>query len=271
MSFIQIFSSSFSPIQPEMVKDTNAYVECKPQKKSSSLISLLYQFKISYNEKETLPVIPDGCIDILFNLDAHEPTAIVAASPTHRREELFNKDELYFGIRLYPEQGTYLLTCSIKEIVESKVIPLADISHLAHTMLDRLRSLKTFKERVIWVLTNLEVPQQNDHYSTNILQSCLDQIYLSNGLVSPKELSTATGYSDRYIRKIFSDYVGFSPKQFSQIVRLQYSVNQILHNQLWVDDLLDQLNYYDKSHFYKDFKRYMLVTPKEYWEIVRKS
>jgi AraC-like DNA-binding protein len=269
---MQTFSFNFSPIQPEMVKGANEYIEFKPHTNDSNLISLFYQFKISHSEKGAVPVIPDGCIDILFNLDALKPTGLVAASPTYRREELFNTDELYFGIRLFPDQGQQILTCSIKEIIKCKVVPFTDVSHFGMTILDELRDLKSFEERVRWVLSRSRLLPPATHYEKNILNSCLDKIYLSNGLASARELATETGYSDRYIRNIFNEYIGFSPKQFSQIIRLQTNISNILHNQLRVDDLLDQLNnYYDKSHFYKDFKRYMLLTPKEYFDIVREK
>ena len=82
-----------------------------------------------------------------------------------------------------------------------------------------------------------------------------------------KQLAAKTGYSDRYIRKKFEAYIGFAPKQFSQIVRFQHSVHELLNHQSPLDDLIDHYGFFDEAHFYKGFKKFTTLTPKQYKEI----
>ncbi|TWE01095.1 AraC family transcriptional regulator [Neobacillus bataviensis] len=254
----------FNPTQPEMKSHCHLYREHQPEKTSAREVSLFYQFKIDRSSPGTLPIIPDGCIDLLFCFNPSNTFAVIGTSPQHRCSYTFKNDSEYFGVRLLPEQSSFKFKCSTKELIQQQQIPLSDVLHIDHSLLEELENRSTFQERVTYFNSYLKSNLPEVDYERNLITYCLNKIYSTEGQLNIKELACETGYSDRYIRKKFEDYIGFSPKQFSQIVKLQHSVHKLLNHNLDLNDIIEEHGFYDTSHFYKGFKKYMEVTPEQY-------
>ena len=71
--------------------------------------------------------------------------------------------------------------------------------------------------------------------------------------------------SQRPLQRIFSQYVGVSPKWVIMRYRLQEAADQLARNEIvnWPKMALD-LGYFDQAHFIKDFKMIVGRTPAEY-------
>jgi AraC-like DNA-binding protein len=69
----------------------------------------------------------------------------------------------------------------------------------------------------------------------------------------------------RKLQRLFEQYVGVSPKWVIQLYRLQNAAEMIDNGiaQDWLE-LCGNLGYYDQSHFIKDFKAVIGLTPDEY-------
>ncbi|WKB35430.1 helix-turn-helix domain-containing protein [Terrilactibacillus sp. S3-3] len=83
------------------------------------------------------------------------------------------------------------------------------------------------------------------------------------------DLSGEIGYTSQYIRKKFEKYIGFSPKQFCQVVKFQNSLDRILGASAGDFDFMDitlESGFYDQSHFIRGFKKFANFTPKQYME-----
>ena len=86
-------------------------------------------------------------------------------------------------------------------------------------------------------------------------------ILQSQGIINvEKELNT--GISPRQLRRLFTYYIGDTPKTFCKVVRFQNilqakpSRQSLRKNKLFFD-----LGYYDQAHFIKDFKHLYGLTP----------
>lgn len=257
-------NSAFNPTQPEMKANCHFYMEYKPDVTSQTDISLFYQFQLNEQSKGVLPIIPDGCIDLLFNCDPNAPFSVIATSPKQRCSYQFKNNSLYFGVRLFPEQCKLKFRTSMKELIQHQQLPLFDILDLNQSSQELIATLPNFKERILFFISLINSKPLDETYDWKLINFCLNKIYTTLGLVNIKDLSIETGYSDRYLRKKFEEYIGFSPKQFSQIVRLQHSVQDLLNSHPPLNDLLDHYGFYDQSHFYKGFKKLMSLTPQEY-------
>ncbi|PKG24868.1 AraC family transcriptional regulator [Niallia nealsonii] len=255
----------FTPSQPELKFSSQNYIEYCPQNLIRSEVSLFYQFTIDRHDEGFLQVIPDGCFDLLFCTHPIHPFAVIASSPNQRCIYNFQPDCEYFAVRFYPEQNSLPFAIPLKELIQQQQVPLFDVVNLPSFLLEKIASFPNFQERVKWFQHFLHTIQQKSDYTHNLVSHCIKKIYSSNGAINIKELSTETGYSDRYIRKKFEETIGFSPKNFSQIVRLQYSINEILNVTSPMEDKMDY-GFFDQSHFYKNFKKHMALTPKQFRE-----
>lgn len=76
-----------------------------------------------------------------------------------------------------------------------------------------------------------------------------------------------TGLNKRTLQRLFDRYVGVSPKWVIQRCRLHEAAEWIGQGSIqhW-SELSAELGYYDQSHFIRDFKSVVGVSPMEYWQ-----
>ncbi len=256
----------YFPSQPEIQLNTKSYQEIKPVDSFyGSHIALFYQFTTTLNSEDTLSLIPDGCFDILFRCRKQTPHAILWTSPLQRRvQHNFQKNCEYFGVRFFPEQGLIKLKYPMKEMLDRQ-IPLLDVTSIDAAVIEKMCYASSFEERIKLFQRYLLRLEPNTNQDYEIVASAIKNITESSGLLNISDLSKKVGYSDRYIRGKFEEYIGFSPKQFCQIVKFQ----NCLHKLLFEDDqdLLDLIydyGYFDQAHFIKGFKKFAYYTPGKY-------
>ncbi|MBB5323249.1 AraC-like DNA-binding protein [Anoxybacillus tepidamans] len=266
----------YFPFQPEIQASTNSYIELKPiGQLIGKDIALFYQFKTNNDSAYSISLVPDGCFDILFCCSSSKPSAFLWTSPFQRRKQpKFLSNCEYFGVRFFPEQGMIKLKYPMKELLEQQ-IPLFDVMTGDLSIIEEIAAGKNFDERIRIFKKFLDRTKYEVDYDQKIIDYAIEKIYLSNGVLNINHLSEEIGYSDRYIRKIFEKHIGFSPKQFCQIVKFQNSLDMILKadNPLLLNSksLPSDNGYYDQSHFIREFKKFVLLTPKQYKEIYKPS
>lgn len=95
--------------------------------------------------------------------------------------------------------------------------------------------------------------------------SIVNHIYKSEGLLSVDDILNTFSISKRSLERLFNKEVGASPYRFICLVRFNYIIRKIQSGEFTdLLELIDEYNYYDKSHFEKDFKKFMGQTLKDY-------
>lgn len=260
----------FKPIQPEW-NGKLSYIttlECTSQFKSS--ISFVYQFEIlSTDEQEILlPGIPDGCIDLIFNLHGDQKDCYLVPSPKARHYLSFKTNTLYFGIRLLPLQSAFSFDIALGEINLYKRIPLFEINKKFLLLFEQLMCVNTLDERLQAVENFLYHTTKEYSTPSNIVSACIDYALCTNGNLYVKELESLTGYSDRYLRKLFQQEIGMSPKTLLEMIYFQFTIQEMLKGDFSIEKHLSKNDLYDASHFYKKFKRLTNMTPIEYQKLI---
>lgn len=101
---------------------------------------------------------------------------------------------------------------------------------------------------------------------TPFVRFATQRIYHTNGTVSMDALRGHIQASTRHIEKTFKQYVGMPPKQYAQLIRIKKA-------SMWLADprfkgkigqVAHALDYYDQSHFLKDFKAVAHQTPSQF-------
>ena len=103
---------------------------------------------------------------------------------------------------------------------------------------------------------------------SNIISSCLDFALTAKGNLHVKELESLTCYSERYLRKLFQQEIGISPKSFLETIYFQFTLHEMLRGDFNVEKHLSTNDLYDVSHFYKRFKKFTNMTPTEYQKLI---
>jgi len=97
------------------------------------------------------------------------------------------------------------------------------------------------------------------------IQQAIQLIIDNNGSLEIQQLNKALHITERTFERRFLTQVGVSPKQFSQIIRFQQSLNQLMDKDYdKLTDIVYNNGFADQSHFIRVFKAFTGKTPKQF-------
>ena len=85
-----------------------------------------------------------------------------------------------------------------------------------------------------------------------------------NKSLSLEELSRLVDYTPQYLSSLFSNEVGMSIQEFLQRLRMEEACKLLTNTTLSMAEIAAAVGYQDTRHFSKVFRRYQLISPKEY-------
>ena len=135
---------------------------------------------------------------------------------------------------------------------------------MAESMDERYSLFRTAYQKMI------EKEQLSDS-KKNIVDYMIKRIYETNGRIVIGELAEETNYSSCYLRRVFREKNGISPKQFAQYIRFQSLLEKNEKQKLRYDELALECGYYDEPHMMKEFKLYSGVTLEKYRKLRSKT
>ena len=250
----------FQGIQFGMLWETEEYTE--KQKVYGDQPVLYYQFRTG---EKALPIVPDGCVDILFCCDPARPYAKVCGTLLERLPIPLEPYCLFFGVRLSPALSAELAGLPMKEVVNVQprieyVLP--GYKYLAEQIAEepdfqaRIRRFERESARLL-------IRESN---RPTLIDQCWRIIERSGGTISIEELSRATGYSTRYLRAKFEETLGISPKLFIRIIRFQHTLSLIMNHggEMELTSIASDRGFFDQAHLIKDFKSFSHLTPMQF-------
>ncbi|MCW8329798.1 helix-turn-helix domain-containing protein [Photobacterium sp. SDRW27] len=181
------------------------------------------------------------------------------------KRQLFGPARL-FGISFRPAMRQVFIPVQVEHT--EQILSWADLSIPSLTQLEiTLRNEPDFHSKIqlveLWLLKQLE--QQIIDYSQGQapLHCAIQSIHQSHGQLSLSEKWAAEqGVSSRHLRRLFLHNLGMTPKQYSDVVRLQSCIQLIDHQGL--NALYQSHDYCDESHLIRQFKKFTGVTPRNF-------
>jgi len=219
-------------------------------------------------------IIPDGCIEIVFNLADRfrrydpvgaslQPFSLVAGQM--RRSVLIGPsgDVRLFGIRFFPLGAQRFFRMDLSELTD-RIEALDTVWKGTDEIVDQLAAAEDHEQRVHIAEVALRsriVPTREDRRT----QAAVDMIRSSRGAVAIARLAEHLELSERRLERRFATAIGLSPKSFARIIRFQSLLRSIEQNSD-LSDLAFQYGYYDQSHMTADFRQFANTTPKAFLE-----
>ena len=99
----------------------------------------------------------------------------------------------------------------------------------------------------------------------SIVKSTVQVLLATKGNTSISNILKDDLSKRRQLERKFSKQIGISPKQLGKVIRLQSALKMLLSEE--GDNLTTiayKSEYYDQSHFIKDFKEFTGISPKEF-------
>jgi AraC-like DNA-binding protein len=95
----------------------------------------------------------------------------------------------------------------------------------------------------------------------NLVENCLNLISAKQD-VKVSDLEQSTGYTIRWIEKIFIEYLGSTPGHLISISRLNKFIELLNYNKNQrLTNLALESGYYDQSHLIREMRKYTDDTP----------
>jgi AraC-like DNA-binding protein len=173
----------------------------------------------------------------------------------------------FIAVVFQPYFLNMLLKTSAKE-VKNQIISVEDVVKDKFTPFQEKLFYKTNPATVIDDLNVFFTQFISKEIGTDyqLIAAIQKHILQHKGSVSSKDLEYFTGYSERHLERKFDDYLGISPKKYTNIIRLHYFLS--LMNQGIIDENMTMLSYHagysDQSHLIREFKKNIGLTPKQY-------
>ena len=195
-------------------------------------------------EKKTVPVMPDSCMSLVFRGKDRSVSSYICGVTDEIKKLVINPGECYIFIKFIPGAG-FLLTKEPASSIANRAVPLKEETGGNKHPVSRARAM-------LREMTS-ELPRESNIY---LIKRCTDRILREKGNIRIEDLAAETGVTSRYIGKVFEKYVGLSPKIYSQIIRLRFSMEKILEerDRLLVDIATDS-GFFDHAHMNRMYKK----------------
>ncbi len=245
--------NNYLTLQPGFDANLTFYRECKPSYKNvSKYVAYFYEFNTSESKNVSIPIIPDGCMDIVFILSNQEYHSYIAGTALTFSGLLAIKNRYVIGIRLNP--GAFKMFFDIEPIqILSQQIPFRACSGDINEQLYRAKS---FRERAD-ILERYLIAHMKIREKYEIIQYCIQRMVASKGLVNINTLSAEVNYSTRFINNLFRDYIGLSPKYLDEIIKLQATVFLIANSNTSLCEIAFQSGFCDQSHMNRLIRKFL--------------
>lgn len=254
-----------NPKQPEFVLATSDYRKKYIMK---SNIAHFYQFTA---ESTSMGVIPDACIDILFEKKDGKLITRIAGSRFEKGNAATEINSEYFGLRFMPGINPVSDNMKLSELVNNEECfdEMITSNDEKERLLENMYFAETFEEKISVFMNyygkQCERETENKNSLTYFLRT---KIMQANGDLKLADLCNLTGYSARYLNKKIHEDFGMNPKSLIRFIRFQKSVSTLIDtiNDLNCLDTALDTGFYDQSHFIKEFKVLSGLTPTSYIE-----
>lgn len=259
--------SFIKTIQPYFVMETDSFHQYILGEYG---ISHFYSYEID-PMTVSRAVVPDGCLDILFEYGENSLQANVCGTVLQHKVILRQKSKTCFGVRFFLGFCPPFIVGKLTDFVDRQ-IPFGEISK-SIDLLNAMSEAKTFAERID---TFMEEYMKTYSEKTAlggvqiILKAVETMIYGSHGEIRIKDIEERSGYTARYINKLFHAELGMNPKKFCLIIKFQRFLTQ-LHctNGESIAKLAVDYGYFDQAYLIKEFSKYTNMTPTRYFRMIQ--
>jgi len=263
---------SYVPVQPPFLQnepwDNYRYREYAPSKWLEPYVACYWTVNFHWSDSGKLHrIIPDGCVDIIFDLRApsFSKGAIVTGLMTTFETMNLTQNYSLFGIRFFADKARRFFQYPVSEMIGYRVY-LEDIwGKEAKSVTEEVQSANEVSEiieRVEAIL--LRRLHRGESESDQLLQSSMQIMYASQGNLSIRAMADKLSYSERHVRRMFHKELGISPKELLSIIQFQSLLQELNKNSAAsFADIAVKCGYYDQPHFIRNFKRYYGLAPNQ--------
>ncbi len=161
------------------------------------------------------------------------------------------------GANLHPTALHKILNIDISELINTHV-PLAQINKTFHDkLLPIFEDSKDSNELICNLNSFFKNTSLHINKNTQQIDRAISLIREKDGLLSVLSILDEISISQKSLEIHFKKIVGLTPGKYIRQFRFLHLMKKYLSKEIELIDLIYKYNYYDFSHFAKDFKLFM--------------
>lgn len=261
------FFQRYNPITAAPFACNENYMEFEPCQALKPFIRCFWGTREPVSGKnpviaEQKIVIPDTCMDILFQADftgnrfKNQFCGIDDRSFYTDESNEIGKSFFKLGIRFYAWSTVLFSEESMRDVRNAFFDAGYHFSKIKKEIEPLLFDTHGMKE-LIPAVENILLKYLNAKHNNPLVMEAVSTILAAKGNLKAIQLSQELHVSHRQLERVFREYIGVPPKNFASMVRYQYLWNDILHSEQFnVLDAVYQYGYADQAHLLHDFKKF---------------
>lgn len=186
----------------------------------------IFAIRCNVSHPILLPVIPDGCMTMAFFGKEEEMKGRICGAIDEIKKIRLNPGELLLMMRFQPSATVSILRTSANSLI-NKVYDINDSIKNGSQIISAANRDMPIQDKSMLLSKLIRIRMKEDDASY-LVKYCTDRIFEKDGNIKVRDLGIETGYSERYLGKVFEKYVGLSPKTYCEIIRLQNSLNKLV-------------------------------------------
>ena len=176
-----------------------------------------------------------------------------------------HSEAMSFGISFHPTALYKILNTNISKL-DNKHVSLSAFHNEFHEKISAIFQNFTTAEDLVKRLNlffnSLELTVNKP---TETIDKVIELIRQKEGLLNVNELLEEINMSQKTLETQFKKIVGLTPGKYIRLFRFIKLMKRYENQELEMKDLIYMFDYYDRSHFAKDFKLFMNESPKSYF------
>lgn len=169
------------------------------------------------------------------------------------------------GIRFEPGGAYPFLGVPLYELANHLTLLDAVPSQPLNDLYEQIMGVTRLHTRISQLETWLLQRLHDDQMLAKLVPASLALIRAQAGQVSMKQLANDLYISQRQLERLYRTQVGMTPSQYARLVRVERARDLLkTHRHLSAAQVGAALGFYDQSHFIRDFKSIIGVTPHRY-------
>lgn len=265
-------SKYYTPLtaNPFIMEDT--YIEIAPCDELKSYIRCFWGTKkpCQNQTQEVIRqegiVIPDTCMDIIFDIDFTKNTIsshFCGMNDFPFRTSNASNTNLVsrFAIRFYAWSVIFFSNESMKNVknifTDTKEYFAGIKEELEKVLFEVTDIYDIIRIAEIILLGKIDTNRMNPYVMNSVSQTIKH-----HGNVKGNELATYSSVGRRQLERLYQEYIGISPYKLADLIRYQYLWNDILKdNNFDVFTSVLKYGYTDQAHLLHNFKKYHTMNP----------
>ena len=245
---------------------------------SSPAAELVYAFR-SAGAGACPFAVPDGCVDLAFGIGPTDVLVTMGGTVLTAKGWDFSGEREWVGCRFRPGEAVLPAGICPADLVDADIE--LDPADCDGRLVDALYQASDASARMD-VLTHALLSHEaargfSTHAGSRSVRALeryvREQILAAGGAASVAALAKEAGVSTRYLRRVFVEVHGISPKQFSRFVRFQRAMGLIAREDdaAQAQALALSCGYSDQSHLVHEFDELAGVAPGKLRRMLRDS